>query len=458
MVAGMTSCSNEEIVSPAAEGHTAKLTVNITKPGYDAQTRTELSEVEGSLKCVWSEGDKVFVTNGEGANVGVLTLLTGAGEETATFSGELTGVANGSQDLNFFYLGKEFKGEKPSFPVEFDFSNQTGEFENLSDYDFLSSTATVNVAEGDAYTKDMGLARYISFAHFTVSYGEGVTAEEGFDLAGQNLYNKVAIDGTGNITVTKGNVAVAKNDMYIVVVPSNVDGEQTSFNFEKTVDDVDYSAELGLRTWKNSEFVRLAHTQGIAVEMKAVANTTYNVLYNANNNSGDVQTVPYNNMPSKFTFKVGDQAEEPEWVDHVFKGWSNTANGTEDLTGTDVTLTKANPRAEYYAIWEHADYTFTLTYDANKPAETTSTVTGTPAKESKTVKATSYDFTIASANMVCGNYEFLGWSYNKDAKEADLKAGDVVKATKAEPNKTVYAIWKKQNIGGGAPGAGGTGY
>lgn len=89
--------------------------------------------------------------------------------------------------------------------------------------------------------------------------------------------------------------------------------------------------------------------------------------------------------------------------------------------------------------------TYTLTFDGNRPADALEpSVSNVPeAMDEKD------SYTIPSTTPDCGdNYKFLGWSKDKDAEEAEYKAGENITLT---ANTTLYAVWKKlTQIGGGA--------
>lgn len=468
MVMGMASCSNEDLKTTVAnEGKTVNMTVKLTKPGENS-TRTSLEENNGSLDCKWSENDVVVITDANGVKKGYLTIIEGAGTDKATFKGEIAGLNDGENTVNFLYLGNGVNPRVENlFPYEYDYSEQSGEMSDFSAKDFLYSTnVKVNVADEDCYVEDMGLQRFISFAHLTVT-ANGASVEDGVKISAENLYNKVTLSATGEVTLAKGDINVTKSDMYIVVVPNTEVNE--AFKFSATVDDVDYIGELPARTsgWKHSEFVRQANKMGIQVPLTADNSYDYKITYHSANleNYGlsDV-TVDLKNFPSKVTYKVGENANTTVWTelikDHELIGWSRTENGTENVKDTEISLDKNNITAEFWAIWDHISYEYELVFDGNKPKDSSSTVTGIPTVSSYSGKVTSHEFEIPSATMSCGNYEFLGWAESADATEATVGEKITVTRTTGEKKatKTLYAVWKQKNTSGGAPGAGGSGW
>ena len=93
------------------------------------------------------------------------------------------------------------------------------------------------------------------------------------------------------------------------------------------------------------------------------------------------------------------------------------------------------------AQWFYAHHTFniqvnmdhTLSYDANGG-------TGAPASQTKTVAASSYDFTVSSTEPTRENHTFLGWAESADAQTAQYHANDKVTV---EGSKTLYAVWEE---------------
>ena len=89
--------------------------------------------------------------------------------------------------------------------------------------------------------------------------------------------------------------------------------------------------------------------------------------------------------------------------------------------------------------------TYTLTFNGNKPADALETsVSNLPDALTGSV-----NYTIPSKTPSCGaNYQFLGWSSNPNANEADYTDGESITLT---DNLILYAVWKKlTHIGGGA--------
>ncbi len=108
---------------------------------------------------------------------------------------------------------------------------------------------------------------------------------------------------------------------------------------------------------------------------------------------------------------------------YKFLGWSADKNATEaTIKAGDEYSAKEN--STLYAVWQKLQ---SLTFDANGGADA-------PALEYFDGKITLPD----QASATRKGYTFLGWSTSKDAKDADLKAGDEIKGD----DVTIYAVWK----------------
>lgn len=464
MVMGMASCSNEDLKTTVAnEGKTVNMTVKLTKPGENS-TRTSLEENNGSLDCKWSENDVVVITDADGVKKGYLTIIEGAGTDKATFKGEIAGLNDGENTVNFLYLGNGVNPRVENlFPYEYDYSEQSGELSDFSAKDFLYSTnVKVNVADEDCYVEDMGLQRFISFAHLTVT-ANGAAVNGGVTISAENLYNKVTLSATGEVTLAKGDINVTKSDMYIVVVPNTEVNE--AMNFTASVNEIDYAGQLGQRTegWKHSEFVRKADGVGIDVNLNVVNSYSYTINYYKNIDVEEGMVVSNSskcfNGPSKIEYDVNEDLGKLTWEDHEFLGWVELHSNDIIPEGKTFTLTKNDNTKWFEAKWDLKEYDFELVFDGNKPSDSNSTISGTPEKLTAKAKATKHEFEVPAATMTCGNYEFLGWAENAAATEATIKAGDKVEVNKTGNfTKTLYAVWKQKNTSGGAPGAGGSGW
>lgn len=252
---GLWSCSSEESVSePEASGRTVHITVNVSRDA-SAATRTEMSEDKnnpGDLACVWTEGDKLLVTDKNGNKKGVLSLSSSSvGNDEGTFTGDLESVTDGEHNFNLIYLGKAWSasgalaanaglttnGGKTTFTA--DYSTQDGSIESLTDKDILAKDTKVNVKSGSDYAlveETVTLKRKISFAKFSLSSINEYKSDLNYDelgylvVSGEGLMKSATINvGSLNVEAAGGDVLVEKkinaddNDFYMVLIPGETE-------------------------------------------------------------------------------------------------------------------------------------------------------------------------------------------------------------------------------------------
>lgn len=255
-----TSCSNDEQLvetESSAKGHLVHL-VATTNIGDDApESRTTRPETENGLDFRWVEGDKLLVTSDAGLSLGVLTLATGASESQGTFTGDVY-IQNDGQQLNFSYLGSATDAENANIAnAKFvdDLSTQAGTFASLPEKDFMFGQSTVSLEDGQA-SVNFTINSQLSFAHFTLNGGEGVSFDgEDVTITGTNLYNKATFSlASGDLSLENGNGSIKTtahdNDIYVVLCPA-ADVELT---FTAAVDGKEYTGTMPLRTYNSNRY------------------------------------------------------------------------------------------------------------------------------------------------------------------------------------------------------------
>ncbi|MDE6649022.1 MAG: fimbrillin family protein [Muribaculaceae bacterium] len=275
LIAGMAvtvaSCSEEASLT-SGQGRNVTMTVNISRVGDN--TRSILTEVEGDLKCTWEAEDLILVVDGSGNKLGVLSLKNGVGEESATFSGEITTDALGATDINFLYLGSKTVEDLNALenPVVLDFAAQNGTLDWLSSNDFFSGSQNVDIANSYVSVESVSLSRQISFGKFEMKLPDGVTyAGQPIIVSGEGINTKASISMTdgkatfseaGNITVTRPEDTTS-TEFFLTVLPSTI-----TPTFSVAIDGKTYACTLAAREWSASEFVRKSGTyDGIALDM-----------------------------------------------------------------------------------------------------------------------------------------------------------------------------------------------
>ncbi len=198
----------------------------------------------------------------------------------------------------------------------------------------------------------------------------------------------------------------------------------------------------GCRYDKNEgEFTFTSTSPTINVAYTKIVIPTYNyyLRYHANGGTGgpDTQST-LKTTATSVTFRV--PSTEPTRTNYTFLGWSfdYTATAADYVSGDIVYLYSGNPDRTLYAVWKYTPkYNYYLRYDANGG-------TGGPDTQS-TLKttATSVTFRVPSTEPTRTNYTFLGWSFDYTATAADYVSGDIVYLYSGNPDRTLYAVWKK---------------
>ena len=216
---GLGSCSNEmDEVAVPAEGATRTVTLTVSLPDRGADTRTAYAaDAEGTgLKVTWADGDELTALGKDLAKSTTFKLTSGAGETTATFTGELP--EDLVEDKVGFYYPK-FKTEVIDGETHYicpDYTAQNGTLAGLSKVDAIYFKAQYS----DGKLSVNSSSRYTSFLHFakdTKVASTGGTAT--FTISGTSGGYDYSDDGNimGDIVVS-GNVnsdGTLANDVYI---------------------------------------------------------------------------------------------------------------------------------------------------------------------------------------------------------------------------------------------------
>ena len=160
------------------------------------------------------------------------------------------------------------------------------------------------------------------------------------------------------------------------------------------------------------------------VSFKIPARNKYTISYNANGGSGSMSadTVSYG---SDYTTKANAFSR----TGYSFNGWNEASDGS----GTSWTGYIGKPwtwtytkSVTLYAQWKIN--TYTVYYDANGGS-------GAPGQQTKTY---GQGLTLSSEKPTRPNYNFIGWSTNKNAFGAEYQPG----GTYYDNNSvTLYAVW-----------------
>ena len=186
-------------------------------------------------------------------------------------------------------------------------------------------------------------------------------------------------------------------------------------------------------------FTSTSPTINVAYTKIVVPTYNYYLRYHANGGTGgpnDQSTL--GTTVTSVTFSV--PSTEPTRTNYTFLGWSfdSTDTSADYVSGDPVTLNSEKPDRTLYAVWKYTPkYNYYLRYDANGG-------TGEPNTQSTLgTTATSVSFRVSSNEPTRTNYTFLGWSFDSTAIKADYVGGDTVYLYSGNPDRTLYAVWKK---------------
>ena len=232
----LTQCRKPEVKFPtpsaADEGTTVSMTVT-AGPG----SKTDITTAGG---ITWSSGDKLYV----GYNnkyVGYLTLVSGSGTPTGTFSGDvtLTGISDGEKTFHFFYLGSVDytgslkKGESATVAVSFasqEIYNNGGKLENASKHHVGYGTAKGTVSGGVVTGINVTLVSKVALARFSFKKNS-TDYTDALTLSGTNIYNSMTVGfgGSFNHGTTSGSISLtgSHRERYVMLVPTGATEAQS---------------------------------------------------------------------------------------------------------------------------------------------------------------------------------------------------------------------------------------
>lgn len=147
----------------------------------------------------------------------------------------------------------------------------------------------------------------------------------------------------------------------------------------------------------------------------------WSVSYNANGGSG----AP-GNQTKTYGSTLTLSSTKPTRTGYTFLGWSTSSTATSATYQPGGTYT-SNSGATLYAVWKLN--TYTVSYNANGGS-------GAPASQTKTHGIT---LTLSSTKPTRPNYNFKGWSKDKNVAVATYSAGGIYTENTAV---TLYAVWE----------------
>ena len=221
---GLGSCSNEmdEVAAPA-EGATRTVTLTVSLPGGGADTRTVYTPDGADLKVTWAKGDKLTAVSDDTWNFTkstTFTLLSGAGTDTATFTGDIPADVDEGDDVIFYYPEVQKEGD---YYLLVDYTQQTGKLEGLGSVDVFAFAATYQ--DGTFNTIKEAELRPSTFLHFAkgTAIGTGSTAD--FKLSGVSskfFWDNSEKDGIAISDVALDSEGKLADDLYIAFLVFDV--------------------------------------------------------------------------------------------------------------------------------------------------------------------------------------------------------------------------------------------
>lgn len=261
-----------------------EMTVTLAKGGLDDDlngSRTTLVENGGDLTCLWDENDRVLIATADGTPAGVLTLSDGAGQATATFTGQVDANKINTTYVNVHYFGTQVDPTTVTTTYIHDFSTQPGTLSSLSDYDFLTGQVGITLT-GDVITTNynLKLTRRTAFGRFHLNFPEGVVVplDAEITVTGSFLHTvgNFGLKLESNFDTPSTNKIVTTFDtgydheVWLTILPASAP-YTTSLTFTVTAGETTYTGTLAERQWKANEYVRATLDDGtfagIPVEM-----------------------------------------------------------------------------------------------------------------------------------------------------------------------------------------------
>ena len=329
-----TACSSDDVTTNKAtaavpEGKVIHYTATV---GEGDETRATLNS---SKKYEFQTGDKLVIT---GTNIsGDLTLATGAGTASATFSGDLnyTGGDTPDDDLVLKAVLVSSASESAGMTLTYDEATypETAVASTLAEavekYSHFIGTSTYG-------EKNFKVSQQTSFLNFTVTFGEGTSSSGELDITIKNDNETVR---TGSVTAaTGGSNAVAR---FVAAMPAGTTmssatvklGSNSAISFGGT------TTLVANKIYNISKNVgRFAVDLGLSVKW-----ANMNVGATSETEYGDYfawgETEPYYSSQDPLTWKDGKEA-----------GYADDCSNYKWCNGSYLTITKYNNDEDFGTV------------------------------------------------------------------------------------------------------------
>ena len=188
-----------------------------------------------------------------------------------------------------------------------------------------------------------------------------------------------------------------------------------------------------------------------------VANT-YTITYNPNRPATASGAVSGLTSSSAHTYDIEKALTVNEYTltGWTFTGWATTSSGTQaydDSQSVKNLTATSGDTVTLYAVW--TANTYTVTYNSNKPATASGTVSGSTAASSHTYDT---DKALTANGYSLTGWTFTGWSTSAEEEKAYNDSQTVKNLTAASGGSvTLYAVWTANEYTLFYNSAGGTG-
>lgn len=457
---------------------TYKLHHTDTSPGYglkvsdeDKYQLTGFTYKEGTRNGSWYNNAKFYYTR----NSYDVVYVSGAEVKKEPYKYEQDISGAGSSYTPTAPTGYKFGGwcSDPSGTTPYDFSGKTMPAQNITVYaKWVPITLTLTIEGVEGVTS--GTVNYNQVINRAEVYGQATTILEN---AGETVLYWVTSTGervdvnrqmTTNLTIRP----VLKGDTYSVTYSG--DGTTTRDPYAywhgtiakvkkyqgKDDDKFLYWTDAANTTTKYHPGDQIRMTANVTLTPKfseeTPGQTKYSVIYHSNFEPDRTCTDDSVENYTTFFTKTYAETRLPSQNGYKFTGWNTQSdgNGTSFAAGSSA-LMDGPDNNHLYAQWQRC--TYTLTYDANggkfgsgDSASTTKPETNIPT--GKYSLKYSPEYTPTHAKSEGKDVVFLGWSEEKDTtihdKNSQFNPSSLIQSVTINGNKTVYAVWGYDAIGG----------
>ena len=299
-----------------------------------------------------------------------------------------------------------------------------------------SLPASIRVTAGDAELTANTAYTYNRQTGRLTIYGKYITDDIGIAARGVPKQYTVTLEAEGGTGGT-GSVQATYN----AAMPEIAPPVRTGYRFGGY-----FTAQEGGGTQYYSDQGKSTATYTTAGEMTLYAKwtaNTYTVTYNANKPAEASTAVTGSTGGSTHTYDTPSALTKNGFslTGWTFMGWATTSGG--DVVYADGALisdltAEQNGAVTLYAVWQ--PNTYTVTYDANKPAGASAEVTGSTGESDHTYDAQS---ALAINGFSLAGWTFTGWATAGGGDVAYPGGATVSNLTPVQNGTvTLYAVWQ----------------